>query len=257
MVRVRSAGDGNSAASNCCPCPAVASTFGHLLFGDVLLLRINESPDFIALNAAYLQVANGPVVVFSAGASHLCQERQDCDLGNTSHSHDGVNRNAFDQSRYHPRSFVNRELIHGVILRSCRRNVNFKIHDIMNFSHKQINKFVNLYIDKDTTKGDNHVMPLKVLFRDRRLYELATDKNARSDYPQAVEKKYRLRVQQIVSVQDERDFYRHASLHFEKLKGDRSHQYSMRINDQWHLIVEFEGDAPDKRIVIVAIEDYH
>lgn len=116
---------------------------------------------------------------------------------------------------------------------------------------------MNLYIDKNINKSNNNHMPLKVLFRDRRLYDLATDKNARSDYPQAVEKKYRLRIQQIVSAQDERDFYRHASLHFEKLKGDRSHQHSMRINDQWRLIVEFEGDAPDRRIVIVAIEDYH
>ena len=100
-------------------------------------------------------------------------------------------------------------------------------------------------------------MPLKVVFRDRGLYDLATDKNARSRYPQAVEKKFRLRMQQIVSAQDERDFYAHTSLHFEKLKGERSHQYSMRLDDQWRLIVEFEGDAPNKRIVIVGIEDYH
>ena len=88
-------------------------------------------------------------------------------------------------------------------------------------------------------------MPLEVVFRDRGLHVLATDKNARSGYPQAVEKKYRLRIQQIATAQDERDFYAHTSLHFEKLKGDRSHQYSMRINDQWRLIVEFEGDAPN------------
>ena len=100
-------------------------------------------------------------------------------------------------------------------------------------------------------------MPLEVVFRDSSLRDLATDKNARSGYPQAVEKKYRLRIQQIATAVDERDFYKHAALRFEKLKGDRSHQHSMRINDQWRLIVEFEGDAPNKRIVIVAIEDYH
>jgi plasmid maintenance system killer protein len=31
----------------------------------------------------------------------------------------------------------------------------------------------------------------------------------------------------------------------------------MRINDQWRLIVEFEENTPNKRIIIVAIEDYH
>jgi toxin HigB-1 len=100
-------------------------------------------------------------------------------------------------------------------------------------------------------------MPLKVVFRDRGLRELTTDKNARSGYPQSIEKKFRLRMQQIVAAQDERDFYLHASWNFEKLKGDRSHQHSIRLNDQWRLIVELERDAPNNRIVIVAIEDYH
>lgn len=100
-------------------------------------------------------------------------------------------------------------------------------------------------------------MPLEVVFRDRRLHELATDKTAKTGFPQAVEKRFRLRMQMIAAAQDERDFYALGALHFEKLKGDRSHQHSMRLNDQWRLIVEFEGEAPNKRIVIVAIEDYH
>ena len=47
------------------------------------------------------------------------------------------------------------------------------------------------------------------------------------------------------------------SLHFEKLKGGRRHQYSMRLNDQWRLILEMEGKGHEKILVIVAIEDYH
>jgi proteic killer suppression protein len=100
-------------------------------------------------------------------------------------------------------------------------------------------------------------MPLEVVFRDRGLLELATDKNARSAYTQGVEKKFRLRIQQIVAVVDERDLCKQASLHFEKLKGERSHQHSIRLNDQWRLIVELEGNAPNKHLVIVGIEDYH
>jgi toxin HigB-1 len=100
-------------------------------------------------------------------------------------------------------------------------------------------------------------MPLDVVFKDNALEDLATSKNARSGFPQGVEKRYRLRIQQIVTAIDERDFYKHRSLRFEKLKGDRSHQHSMRINDQWRLIVEFEENTPNKRIIIVAIEDYH
>jgi proteic killer suppression protein len=47
------------------------------------------------------------------------------------------------------------------------------------------------------------------------------------------------------------------SLRFEKLQGDRAHQHSIRLNDQWRLIIEFDGTSPNKKIVIVGIEDYH
>jgi toxin HigB-1 len=47
------------------------------------------------------------------------------------------------------------------------------------------------------------------------------------------------------------------SLHFEKLKGSRDHQHSMRLNDQWRLIVELDGKAPNKTVVVIGIEDYH
>ncbi len=56
---------------------------------------------------------------------------------------------------------------------------------------------------------------------------------------------------------DDRDFYKFNSLRFEKLKGKRAHQYSMRLNDQWRLILEFEGEVADKVVVVVGIEDYH
>jgi proteic killer suppression protein len=64
-------------------------------------------------------------------------------------------------------------------------------------------------------------------------------------------------MQQIRAAPDERLFYAVKSLHFEKLKGDRSHQYSMRLNDQWRLILEFEGEGPSKVVWIIGIEDYH
>jgi proteic killer suppression protein len=104
---------------------------------------------------------------------------------------------------------------------------------------------------------ETHTMPLGVLIRDGALLDLATNKNARSGLPQAIEKKFRLRVQQMMSFVDEREFYNNNAFHFEKLKGDRSHQYSIRLNDQWRMILEFEGEAPNKRIVVVGVEDYH
>ncbi len=56
---------------------------------------------------------------------------------------------------------------------------------------------------------------------------------------------------------DERTFYKLKSLHFEKLKGGRSHQHSMRLNKKWRLILEFDGSGSARVVCIVAIEDYH
>jgi proteic killer suppression protein len=64
-------------------------------------------------------------------------------------------------------------------------------------------------------------------------------------------------MQQIRSAMDERDFYALKSLRFEKLQGKRQHQRSIRINDQWRLILEIVGEAPKKTVWIIGIEDYH
>ena len=47
------------------------------------------------------------------------------------------------------------------------------------------------------------------------------------------------------------------SLHFEKLRGDRSHQYSMRLNDQFRIIIELERVGGHTIVVLVEITDYH
>lgn len=64
-------------------------------------------------------------------------------------------------------------------------------------------------------------------------------------------------MQAIRAAEDERTFYAMKSLHFEKLKGNRSHQHSMRLNDQWRLILEFECTNDGKVVLVIGIEDYH
>ncbi len=97
----------------------------------------------------------------------------------------------------------------------------------------------------------------EVLFKDKKLDHLETDANFDAGYQSSVVKAYRKRMQQIRSAMDERDFYNLKSLRFEKLKGDRKHQHSLRLNDQWRLVLEIRGKSPNKVIVIVGIEDYH
>jgi toxin HigB-1 len=76
-------------------------------------------------------------------------------------------------------------------------------------------------------------------------------------YSAALVRAFRMRMQLIRAAADERDFYALKSLHFEKLKGNRKHQYSMRLNDQFRLIVEIEKSREGNVIVVVDIEDYH
>lgn len=97
----------------------------------------------------------------------------------------------------------------------------------------------------------------EVLFKDKLLDQLESDANYDGGYQPSIVKAFRKRMQQIRSAIDERDFYKLKSLRFEKLKGDRKHQHSMRLNDQWRLILEIGGNAPNKVIMIVGIEDYH
>lgn len=98
---------------------------------------------------------------------------------------------------------------------------------------------------------------MDVAFKDQSLDRLETDAGYSAGFGDAVVKAYRKRMQQIRSASDERTFYAHRSLNFEKLKGSREGQYSMRLNDQWRLIVELRGDAPKKTVYIVEIVDYH
>ncbi len=98
---------------------------------------------------------------------------------------------------------------------------------------------------------------MEVRFRDGRLDRLETDPKFDGGFSQAVVRVFRKRLQFIRDTPDERVFYQMRSLHFEKLKGKRKHQYSMRLNDQWRLILELDERAPTKVVVVVAVEDYH
>ena len=64
-------------------------------------------------------------------------------------------------------------------------------------------------------------------------------------------------MQYIRSAEDERAFYKMKSLHFEKLKGDRKGQYSMKLNNQWRLTLELHKKSKKTVVELLGIEDYH
>jgi proteic killer suppression protein len=77
------------------------------------------------------------------------------------------------------------------------------------------------------------------------------------DFGRDVARVFRRRMQQIRDVDNENDLRALKSLHFEKLKGKRQHEYSMRLNDQFRLVFQIEKADAHNQLVITGIEDYH
>ena len=96
-----------------------------------------------------------------------------------------------------------------------------------------------------------------VRHHDKVLQRLEADATFQAGHGTDVVKAFRKRMQFLRSCTSEQDMRGMKSLHFEKLKGKRAHQHSIRLNDQWRLILELEGEAPNKVVVVIAIEDYH
>jgi len=53
------------------------------------------------------------------------------------------------------------------------------------------------------------------------------------------------------------DLRNYRALHYEKLKGDRDGQRSIRLNQQWRLILRLEQDSEGRFLIIIEIVDYH
>ena len=66
---------------------------------------------------------------------------------------------------------------------------------------------------------------------------------------------FRRRVFSMMAAPDERTFREDKGAHYEQLKTRPGH-FSMKLNDQYRIIVTYEGEAP-KTIVIVGISDHY
>jgi proteic killer suppression protein len=98
---------------------------------------------------------------------------------------------------------------------------------------------------------------VEVMFAGEEWERLAVDKRYTARLPTAVVRAYRKRLQAILAADDERDLIAVRGNRFEKMKGSRSHQHSMRLNDQYRLIVELVRARSRTKIRLVGIEDYH
>lgn len=97
---------------------------------------------------------------------------------------------------------------------------------------------------------------MRIRFADKGLERLESDPGYAAGLGRDIVRAFRKVVQVIRNATDERDFYAMKSLHYEKLKGQRSHQRSMRLNIQFRLIVEIDrGDG--KTVVVMGVEKHY
>ena len=98
---------------------------------------------------------------------------------------------------------------------------------------------------------------MRVRHADSQVEALETDSTLDGAYAAGIPRAYRKLMNLIRNAVDERAFYAMKALHFKKLKPPFEHQHSMRLNDQWRLVLEFEGKGSSKVVVVVGIKDYH
>jgi len=72
-------------------------------------------------------------------------------------------------------------------------------------------------------------------------------------YGKGFDKQAIMRLNRIKAAVDQRDPSALKGNRFEKLKGDRAENYSIRINDQWRITFRIEHN----RALGVTIQDYH
>ncbi len=96
-------------------------------------------------------------------------------------------------------------------------------------------------------------------FKSKKLEALYTEEKGARKYEPAVVDAFFEIVSIIDAASDTQDLYAQKSLRYEKLQGKRSKtkERSLRLNDQWRLIVTEEDDDEGQYLLIHKIEDYH
>lgn len=98
---------------------------------------------------------------------------------------------------------------------------------------------------------------MKVEFADDTLSLIETDRAGETGLPVGVIKSARRKLTVLRAAPDDRSLRNWKSLHYEKLKGRRDGQRSIRLNDQYRMVFELEEKTQPPMITVLAIEDYH
>lgn len=98
---------------------------------------------------------------------------------------------------------------------------------------------------------------MRIVFDDDELASIETDEAGLTRLPVGVIKSARRKLTVLRAAIDDRSLRNWKSLHYEKLRGDREGQRSIRLNDQYRMVFELDEETEPQTITILKIEDYH
>jgi len=98
---------------------------------------------------------------------------------------------------------------------------------------------------------------MEVVFKDAGLALIETDKAADTRLPIEVIKSARRKLIALRAATDDRALRNWKSLHYEKLKGDREGQRSIRVNKKYRIVFTLDSESDPQTATILEIEDYH
>ncbi|RKH42569.1 plasmid maintenance system killer [Corallococcus sp. AB050B] len=94
-------------------------------------------------------------------------------------------------------------------------------------------------------------------FESKKLEALYLNEEGARKYPRPVVGSFFEVMAAIDAATSTQDLLKLKGLNFEKLKGNRKGQCSLRLNDQWRLIVKVGTENGKQCLRIVEIADYH
>lgn len=98
---------------------------------------------------------------------------------------------------------------------------------------------------------------MRIVFAHNDLALIETDEAGATRLPVSVIKSARRKLTVLRAAINDRSLRNWKSLHYEKLRGDREGQRSIRLNDQYRMVLELDEETEPQTATILQIEDYH
>ena len=102
-----------------------------------------------------------------------------------------------------------------------------------------------------------YIACMRIRFATKGLERLATDIKYTHGLGPDIVRAYRKAIGFIEQCSDERDLRAIRGYRLKQLEGNRQDECSLRLNDQWRLILQFVRDSDGKLVLIINVEDYH